>query len=235
MIGLPPGKCRDCGVPLAHFARPVPELPGAPTCPIRWRPWRRWPPWCCSADRSSSACRFRGSKAPPAPERADSQRHADPASDTSGDYGWIVKAMAECEEEAKLQDRYDAFPDRARGGDRNWRCRAGRRARSPRSANRSSLLNVDRRVDRAAQPRTGALPEAVGLRGHRSRDPDHVQMEAGDRRDCAQDAREQLGQPQARLRDSRRCQGNRMGSRHPSQQGHLPLGQSARSPSARSQ
>ncbi len=44
----------------------------------------------------------RGGRAPSDPARVDATS-PDPATDTSGDYGWIVKAMAECDEEAKLQ------------------------------------------------------------------------------------------------------------------------------------
>jgi len=102
MIGLPPGKCRDCDAPVSHFAR---------TCP-----------YCGAANLPNPVATIAGlaavivlggvimlgvqlfrskqtAQTTPTPPRADGA----PATPGESDYGWIVKAMAECDEEAKVK------------------------------------------------------------------------------------------------------------------------------------
>jgi hypothetical protein len=104
MIGLPSGKCRNCEAPVSYFAR------RCPSCSARNLP----NPVATVAVVLAALLvggsivlgvqAFRGSKAPPAPGQADkAPQGSERACDASDDYGWIVKAMAECEEEAKLK------------------------------------------------------------------------------------------------------------------------------------
>jgi hypothetical protein len=113
MIGLPAGRCRSCDAPVSHFARTCPECHAA-NLPN---------PVAIGAALGAVAllgCMvalgvhlFRGSAAPPeasqsTPEGATPQAAvpatrpgSGPAVDPKEDYGWIVQAMADCDEEAK--------------------------------------------------------------------------------------------------------------------------------------
>ena len=102
MPEFPRGECRSCGAPLSYFA------PACPTCRIPNQPN---PVTTVSALLTvlliggvialgtqafhHAQVREAGSQAPTAPAVTDQ------SSDSSADYGWIVQAMAECEEEAK--------------------------------------------------------------------------------------------------------------------------------------
>jgi hypothetical protein len=102
MIGLSPGKCRDCEEPVSHFARTCPSC-GAANLPN---------PVATIAGLAAVILlgglivlglqAFRSKGTPATPPRADGEP---PPPQTAGDsdYGWIVKAMAECEEEAKIK------------------------------------------------------------------------------------------------------------------------------------
>ena len=102
MPEFPRGECRSCGAPLSYFA------PVCPNCRISNQPN---PVATVSALLTilligglialgnqalhHTEVREAGSQAPTAPAATDQ------SSDSSAEYGWIVQAMAECEEEAK--------------------------------------------------------------------------------------------------------------------------------------
>jgi len=102
MIELPLGKCRNCEAPVSYFAR------SCPSCGTANQP----NPVTTVAGLAVvillgggivlglQAVRSKGtSPSPPSAEGTPSP----PQPATQNDYGWIVKAMAECEEEAKLK------------------------------------------------------------------------------------------------------------------------------------
>ncbi len=102
MIALPLGQCRSCGEAVSYFARSCPSC-GAANLPN---------PVATVAALGVVVLvggvialglhAFRSKGAPQSPPRADSaSKAADPGTNTATDYGWVVKAMAECEEEAK--------------------------------------------------------------------------------------------------------------------------------------
>ncbi len=102
MIALPLGRCRDCGVPVSHFARICPNC-SASNLPN---------PVAAAAALAAAVLLgglivlgvqlMRTGKTPTDAGRA-SNTSSDPAADTTEGYGWIVQAMAECDEEAKLR------------------------------------------------------------------------------------------------------------------------------------
>ncbi len=102
MPELPRGECRSCGAPVSYFAFSCPSC-GAPNQPN--------PIATIAALLAviligvATAIGVQGlhhkdarqtSHAP-----ADASPPPDPGTDNAADYGWIVKAMAECEAEAK--------------------------------------------------------------------------------------------------------------------------------------
>ena len=99
MVGLPLGRCRDCGVPVSHFARSCPNC-SASNLPN---------PVAAAAALAAAVLLgglivlgvqlMRPGKAPSDAGNTSS----DPAAGTTEGYGWIVQAMAECDEEAKLR------------------------------------------------------------------------------------------------------------------------------------
>ena len=137
---------------------------------------------------------------------------SDPAADTTEGYGWIVQAMAECDEEAKLRTDTMHFlivPVTSTGMSLpGW-------SPSPITSVGAAvlLLNSKRRLDRSAQPSAGALSATADLRHFRSGERYHPQMEAGGRRDRPQDARHRLGHPQAGPRDFPTLPGRSHGDR----------------------
>jgi hypothetical protein len=98
MTGLPVGRCRNCDAPVSYFAR---------FCPV-----------CHAANLPNPVAvvaalgavllfggaivlgvlLFRGQGKPPAEEAASA---SSPSGDSKDDYGWLIQAMAECDEEAK--------------------------------------------------------------------------------------------------------------------------------------
>jgi hypothetical protein len=104
MIALPLGQCRNCGDAVSYFAR---------TCPS-----------CHAANQPNPiatiaalgavvlvggviglgllAFRSKG-VSQSAPQANQEPGPSNPATDAAKDYGWVVKAMAECDEEAKLK------------------------------------------------------------------------------------------------------------------------------------
>jgi len=100
MTGLPVGRCRNCDAPVSYFAR---------FCPV-----------CHAANLPNPVAvlaalgavllfggaivlgvlLFRGQGKPPAEEAASA---SGPSGDSKDDYGWLIQAMAECDEEAKRQ------------------------------------------------------------------------------------------------------------------------------------
>jgi hypothetical protein len=98
MIALPLGKCRSCDGPVSYFARACPECHAAnlpnPVATIA----ALIAVMLVVGAGVLGVLAFRGKDAPQSPVQA-----GDVPADTSGDYGWIVKAMAECDEEAKIK------------------------------------------------------------------------------------------------------------------------------------
>jgi len=105
MAGLPAGKCRDCGAPASYFARLCPNCHAAtlpnPVATVTgllgvalavgliafgWRAFRSAPP----TPPTEAAQPASATTAP-----------SESAATSSEDYGWIVQAMADCDEEAK--------------------------------------------------------------------------------------------------------------------------------------
>jgi len=104
MIALPLGQCRNCGDVVSYFARTCPTC-GAANLPN---------PVATIAALGVvvllggvvglGLLAFRGKGGAESQPQADRAPGAsDPATDTAKDYGWVVKAMAECEEEAKVK------------------------------------------------------------------------------------------------------------------------------------
>jgi len=102
MTGLPVGRCRNCGAALSYFARSCPAC-SAPNLPN---------PVAIAAALLAvvlagglialGSLAFRGQEATQNAPHADGTPSGT-ASDEAPNYGWIVQAMAECEEEAKRQ------------------------------------------------------------------------------------------------------------------------------------
>jgi hypothetical protein len=102
MAIFPIGHCRSCGAAVSYFARTCPRC-GAPNLPN---------PVATIAALLAvvflggvialgvQALRSKGSPQSP-PQAKDAPPTSDRTTNTAADYGWIVKAMAECEEEAK--------------------------------------------------------------------------------------------------------------------------------------
>jgi hypothetical protein len=104
MIALPLGKCRNCDAPVSYFARVCPACQAAnlpnPVATIA----ALAAVILAGGVVALGVQAFRGKDAPAGSTQAgDTSITADPTTDTAGDYGWIVKAMAECEEEAKIK------------------------------------------------------------------------------------------------------------------------------------
>jgi hypothetical protein len=99
---LPVGRCRSCDAPVSYFARACPYC-GAANLPN---------PVAIVAGLvgvlliggviTLAALLVRG-KAPGGPSNAAIQPPPGSGADGKEDYGWIVQAMADCEEEAKLK------------------------------------------------------------------------------------------------------------------------------------
>ena len=98
------GKCRSCDAPVSYFARACPYCL-APNLPN---------PVAISAAlvalvlvggmAALGVQAFRSKDAAHSPSPAGGSATAvDATTDPGGDYGWIVKAMAECDEEAKIR------------------------------------------------------------------------------------------------------------------------------------
>jgi hypothetical protein len=101
MARLPAGQCRNCGAPVSHFARLCPACHAAnlpnPVATIA----------ALAAIVLAGglvmlgAQAFRGRQAPPPPAAESAPSTPEPPAETTEDYGWIVQAMADCDEEAK--------------------------------------------------------------------------------------------------------------------------------------
>jgi hypothetical protein len=100
MIQLPLGRCRNCEAPVSYFARACPHC-GAANLPNPVVTVAALLVVLVAGGLTALGLQaFRGKSAP----RADSPPASPaPTTDTAPDYGWIVTAMAECEEEAKLK------------------------------------------------------------------------------------------------------------------------------------
>src|SRR5713226_4010033 len=93
MIRLPVGTCRSCGAAVGYLARACPSC-RAPNLPNP-----------VATIAALLALALAGGLIALSVQVVRSMRTAEsaPPADTSAAYGWIVKAMAECEEEAKLR------------------------------------------------------------------------------------------------------------------------------------
>ncbi len=105
MVGLPAGRCRNCDAPVSYFARACPDchaanLPnpvavGAALAAVV----------LLASVIAVSVGLFRGGQTPQTGTPQAAVPAAPPASGPAGepkdDYGWIVQAMADCDEEAK--------------------------------------------------------------------------------------------------------------------------------------
>src|SRR5882724_9657803 len=98
MTGLAVGRCRSCGDDVSYFARACPYC-GASNLPNPVATIAALSALVLAAGVTAlGVYAFRDNGAATSTPQAEG---APPANDTAGDYGWIVKAMAECEEEAK--------------------------------------------------------------------------------------------------------------------------------------
>jgi hypothetical protein len=101
MTALPLGQCRSCGAAVSYFAR------SCPTCHASNLP----NPVATIAALGAVVLLggvialglqvFRSKGGTPSPPQADRGSDKSSAPTAASDYGWIVSAMAECEEEAK--------------------------------------------------------------------------------------------------------------------------------------
>jgi hypothetical protein len=100
MIGLPVGQCRNCGAAVSYFARSCPRCLAAnlpnPVVTVA----ALLAVLLAGGLIALGVQAFRGKGTPQRPAQAESTP-SDPTTDTKSDYGWIVQAMADCEEEAK--------------------------------------------------------------------------------------------------------------------------------------
>jgi hypothetical protein len=107
MTGLPLGDCRNCGAEISYFARSCKSC-GASNLP---NPVATVAALFVLALIGGIAALgvlgFRSASTPKSGSQGASQNTPQagtaPDAAANGDYGWIVKAMAECEEEAKLR------------------------------------------------------------------------------------------------------------------------------------
>jgi hypothetical protein len=100
MTGLPVGQCRNCGAAVSYFARSCPRCFAA-NLPNPVGIVATLVALALAGGLIALAVQvLRGMGAPPRPMQAESTP-SDPTTDTKSDYGWIVQAMADCEEEAK--------------------------------------------------------------------------------------------------------------------------------------
>ncbi len=102
MAALPIGHCRSCGAAVSYFARACPRC-GEPNLP---NPVATIAALLAVVFLGGAIAlgvqAFRSKVTPQSPPQAkDAPPTSDRTTDTATDYGWIVKAMAECEEEAK--------------------------------------------------------------------------------------------------------------------------------------
>jgi hypothetical protein len=98
MTGLLVGQCQNCGDAVSYFARRCPYC-RAPNLPNPVATVVALSAVVLAGGVIALGVQaFRGKGATPTAPQAEG---VPPATDTAGDYGWIVKAMAECEEEAK--------------------------------------------------------------------------------------------------------------------------------------
>ncbi len=101
MTGFPVGQCQRCGAAVSYFGRSCPSCHG-----------RNWPnPVAAIAALSALLLAggllalgwqiFRSEGGTQSPQAEGAPSASEPSTDTAADYGWLVQAMADCEEEAK--------------------------------------------------------------------------------------------------------------------------------------
>src|SRR5262249_27225462 len=102
MIQLPHGQCRNCDAPVSYFARTCPSC-GAANLPNPVATVAALAVVILLGGATVLGLQaFRSKGTPQSPPSAEGPAPS-PGTATDSDYGWIVKAMAECEEEAKLK------------------------------------------------------------------------------------------------------------------------------------
>ncbi len=235
MNRLPVGECRSCGAEISYFTRrclhcgaanlPNPVATVAALVAVL----------LIGGLIALGVVAFHSAGSPKTTAQTTAQTAA-PATgatldEADGDYGWIVKAMAECEEEAKLKTdtlHFLIVPVTTTATTiMGWSpvpiSPIGESAVLLNSTDtliglRNDVLAIYRKpltfaVSDPATQTTYKWRPAVG-------------------RDRAEDARDRLDQPDARIRDPRRVEGRRMGPDHQPRQGILlldqPAGSSAR-------
>jgi hypothetical protein len=102
MPEFPRGECRSCGSPVSCFALSCPNCraPNQPN-PVATIAALLAVALIGAAIAIAVRSLHHGEARQTTPSAADSSAASDPGDATADDYGWIVKAMAECEEEAK--------------------------------------------------------------------------------------------------------------------------------------
>ncbi|MFL6796227.1 MAG: hypothetical protein ACJ8F3_02315 [Xanthobacteraceae bacterium] len=101
MIDLPAGRCRECGASISYFARVCPSC-GAANLPNPVATLAAVGAVIVLGGVIALGLWMFRSKTPAAPPAANVPSAA-PGTASDADYGWIVQAMAECEEEAKIR------------------------------------------------------------------------------------------------------------------------------------
>jgi len=104
MIRLPVGTCRSCGAAVGYLARACPSC-RAPNLPNPVATIAALLALALAGGLIALSVQVVRSMrtAESAPPAGGAPGASGPTTDTSAAYGWIVKAMAECEEEAKLR------------------------------------------------------------------------------------------------------------------------------------
>jgi hypothetical protein len=100
MIGLPAGRCRNCDAPVSYFARQCPYC-GAANLPNPVAIVAALAAVLIVGGVVALGVYFvRGKGSPPA-QPTDTASDTAPGGAGTDDYGWIVQAMVECDEESK--------------------------------------------------------------------------------------------------------------------------------------
>jgi hypothetical protein len=103
MFGFAVGKCRFCGAPLSHFALRCARCHASNQPNAVALVCALGVVFLVVGSIALGIFAFSGRPAPQEAAKQKSDPVTDPRPDSTDDYGWIVKAMAECDEEAKIR------------------------------------------------------------------------------------------------------------------------------------